>query len=429
MNRKKTAIAGFGCAGYHAVKAMREHGYDGIIDIYTDTDWAPGNPMLTTYYIFGKLSKEATMPFGTMKEISEQYDCRIVEKPVSKVLSETKELLFADQTTERYDQILIATGASALIPPIPGADQEQVYAMRTIRDAEALKPELEKGTIRSAVVVGASMVGIKLIELLHARNITCTLADMAPHIFPVSAVPEVSDEIERRLQEKGIRLAFSKALAAIEKTDQGLEVVFKDGERIPCDAVMMCIGTRANTQVADEKIRKQRGIVVDTGMRTSAEGIFSAGDCCEGINLQNGQTQIIGIWDNAARQGETAGINMAGGEAEFKGNILHNITHFMGMDFIGYGDVRAEGTDYFYENKKKGQMFTVRMQGGKPVCMNLLDSYEASGVLKAYMMSRLDNGTPAFSAAAKVRMKKEEIPEELIRLLTEVDDGGKECVR
>lgn len=79
---------------------------------------------------------------------------------------------------------------------------------------------------------------------------------------------------------------------------------------------------------SDEKIRVNRGIVVDERMQTSMPGIYCAGDCSEGTSLQTGSTQIIGIWDNAARQGETAGANMAGVPTYYKGNILHNITLF-----------------------------------------------------------------------------------------------------
>lgn len=416
--KQKTAVVGFGCAGYHAVKSMREHGYEGTIDVYSDSEWAPANPMLTTYYIYGKLRKEATLPFGPMEELAETYRFEVVTEPVQKVLSEKKGVLMETGETRYYDQILISTGARAFVPPIPGTDGKNIFSMRTIQDAEQVKTVLEKEEIKSAVVVGASMVGIKLVELFHARGIQCTLVDMAPAIFPVSAVPSIAEEIENRLKEMGVELAFSKALQKVEEVDGRRRVVFADGDTIACDMVMMCIGTRANTQVADEKLAVNRGIIVDMGMRTNMPDIYSAGDCCEGNNLQTGQTQIIGIWDNAARQGETAGANMAGKAVEYHGNMLHNITHFMGMDFIGYGDVRSEGEEFTYDNMEKGQKFVVRIKDGVPVCMNFLDSYGASGVLKSYMLQKIEGADKGLSPVARVRMIREGIPERLIELLT-----------
>lgn len=413
----RTAIVGFGCAGYHAVKSMREHGYQGKIDVYTDSQWAPANPMLTTYYVYGKLQREATLPFGALNELSKKYQFEVILAPVQKILSEEKAVLIKDMPARRYDQILIATGARAFVPPIPGYDGKRVFCMRTMEDAEAVKRMLEQEDIKSAVVIGASMVGIKLVELFHDRDVHCTLVDMAPCIFPVSAVPCIAAEIEKRLEDIGVDLAFSKFLQAVE--DQGQKVVFADGSSILCDMVVMCIGTRANTQVADEKIEVCRGITVDKRMRTNMPDIYCAGDCSEGYNLQTGENQIIGIWDNAARQGETAGANMAGVPKEYEGNMLHNITHFMGMDFIGYGDVRSEGEEYVYENKKKGEKFVVRMKNNVPVCMNFLDSYGASGVLKSYMLHKLGGEGRELDAVARVRMLNEGIPQQLISILME----------
>lgn len=421
--KHKTAVVGFGCAGYHAVKAMREHGYQGEIDVYTDTAWAPGNPMLTTYYIYGKISKEGTCPFGTMEAIQKEFGFRVKSEQVEKILSEEKAVRLKDGAGIAYDQILISTGANAFVPPIPGKDGKNVFSMRTMDDAEKVKHVLETEEIKSAVVVGASMVGIKLVELFHARGIRCTLVDMAPYIFPVSAVPRVADEIEKRLKNMGVELAFSKALQAVEEENGQKKVVFADGQTIACDLVMMCIGTRANTQVADEKIEINRGIVVDTSMRTNMPDIYCAGDCSEGMNLQSGQTQIIGIWDNAARQGETAGANMAGVETVYPGNMLHNITHFMGMDFIGYGDVRSEGEEFTYENREKGQKFVIRVKDGIPVCMNFLDSYGASGVLKSYMLQKIDGKKETLSPVARVRMIQEGIPQQMIEFLMKMEEG------
>ncbi len=419
MNHK-TAIVGFGCAGYHGAKALRKHGYQGEIDVYTDTLWVPANPMLTTYYVGGKLDKEGTLPFGRPEDIAKRYDLKIGEERVKKLISEERKLLFESGETKVYDQILISTGALPFMPSIPGIFCKNVFPMRTMEDAEQLKVVLENEKIQHAVVVGASMVGIKMVELFHMRGIKCTLVDMASVIFPVSAVPIVAHEIERRLKHVGVEFMFGKSLREIREMNGKRQVVFSDGGSIACEVVMMCIGTRANTKIVDDDIHINRGIVVDSTMKTNIPGIYAAGDCCEGINLMTGETQTIGIWDNAARQGETAGANMAGKHTIYQGNILHNITHFMGMDFISYGDVRAVGDDYFYENKEKRQMFFVRVNNRKPVCMNFIDSYGASGVLKAYMLRKLDGSREGLSSIERVRMIKEGIPEPMIDCLMKI---------
>ena len=136
---------------------------------------------------------------------------------------------------------------------------------------------------------------------------------------------------------------FGVTIDHMEQENGEKTAVLTDGSRIPADIVGLCIGTRAITETVQGEVEIGRGIVVDDHMRTSVPGIYAAGDCCEGNNLESGQNQIIGLWANANHQGETAGINMAGGDMAYKGNILHNITHFMNMDFIGFGDNRMQG--------------------------------------------------------------------------------------
>ena len=119
-----------------------------------------------------------------------------------------------------------------------------------------------------------------------------------------------------------------------------------------------------------------RGIVVDERMHTSAPDIFAAGDCCQGNNMQSGQTQIIGLWANAGVQGRVAGRNMAGAADETDGNILHNITHFLDMDFIGLGDNRLTGDTYTYTSRNKGFYLqdVYKRQGFQP-CPGTVNSH------------------------------------------------------
>lgn len=416
---QRTAIIGFGCAGFHAAKSMREHGYDGEIHIYSNTDAPPANPMLTTYYVTGALAYEGMFPFGALDVLQEEYGLIIHRnEPVAALDSAQRKLTLRDGRTAFFDHVVLATGASALVPPIPGVERPGVFCMRTVEDAARLRERLDQG-VRSAVVIGASMVGIKLVELLHRRGISVTLADMAPHIFPTAALPEVAAEIEDRLTAQGISLCFSRPIEAIEGAENGLEVCLGGGQRLPCDIALLCIGTRANTQLADDGIRVGRGIVVNDRMETSAPGIYAAGDCCEGNNLLTGQTQIIGLWDNAARQGETAGANIAGVQpsASYPGNITHNITHFMDMDFIGLGDIRMQGERRTFPLPGRRGRVDLVVQNGRMVCVNILDQYRISGVFKHFLLKSLTEPGAELRPTALGRLEREHVPHALIDYL------------
>lgn len=380
------AIVGFGTAGYHAAQAIREQDKAGEIHVYGDTGLAPYNPMLTTYYIFGKLPRSGLFPFGPLEEVADRLGLTLHHERVKKVHAQDL-TVETERGAQRYDKILIATGATAFAPPVKGLAPEDSFLMRTVDDAQRLKDRLDRGDVRSAVVVGASMAGIKVVEVLEKYGVRVCLADLAPHIFPLAAYPEVSAAIERRVAKRGIDLRFGTTIDHMELWNGQKIAVMTDGAQVPADLVSLCIGTRAATQVVQGEVDIDRGILVNERMETSAPGIYAAGDCAQGVDLESGEKQIIGLWANANRQGTAAGANMAGGEARFEGNILHNITHFMDMDFIGFGDDRIQG-ELLEQGSLDGDGLYVRavVSGGKVVGANILDSYRISGILKNYML-------------------------------------------
>ena len=383
------AIVGFGTAGYHALKAIRRLDAGGTVDVYTNTGLAPYNPMLTTYYTGGKLSYREMFPFGSLEEIQKTLPFRCICDTV-KAVAAGRTVETENGGVRTYDKILIATGASAFAPAIPGLEPERRFFMRTNEDALRLRRALEDKQVKSAVVVGASMVGIKVAELLAKRGVRTVLADLAACMFPLAAYEDVAAEIGRRVEQNGVSLRFGRTIDHVELESAHPRprqiAVMTDGERLEADLVVLCIGTRANIGLADSGIETDRAILVNERMETSAEGIYAAGDCCAGTNIQSGERQIIGLWANANHQGTAAGINMAGGNARFEGNILHNITHFMDMDFIGFGDHRIQGETLVFGSLKQGLYLKAVCRDGRIAGVNILDSYPVSGMIKNYML-------------------------------------------
>lgn len=417
------AIIGFGCAGYHALKAIRDTDYSCTVDIYSEHTDSPYNPMLTTYYASNRLRYEGMFPFGTLENIGLSFHAQIHSGvKVTKLDAEAHEITLSDGSVKAYDGIVLATGARSFTPPIINECPEACVSMRTLDDARDLRNRMEKGGISRAVVIGASMAGIKVVEVLHNNGIPTTLADMAPHIFPLAAYAETASRIEENLCAQGIALKFGAGLKAIRKgTDTAAIVECSDGSLLPADLVGLCIGTRAATELAvSAGLKVNRGIVVSPSMETSVPGIYAAGDCCEGLDIQSGQSQIIGLWANAAYQGYTAGVSMCKGSRTFDGNILHNITHFLGMDFIGFGDNRITGTRLTYENKEKGLWIEAVRHDTGLAGINILGSYRISGILKNHFLEIMRGQTHAISHMQRGVLKKEGLSEDFILQL----EGG-----
>ena len=159
--------------------------------------------------------------------------------------------------------------------------------------------------------------------------------------------------------------------------------------------------------VDGDKVKLNKGILVDENMATSAEGVYAAGDVSEGAELQSKDSMIIGLWANAAHQGATAGANMAGGCATFDGNFMHNITHFMDMDFIGFGDNRLPGTKYTSGDITKGLYVEVVIGDEGLVGVNILDNYRISGTVKNYLYRIMEKKDTTLSPIQKGILIKE----------------------
>jgi NADPH-dependent 2,4-dienoyl-CoA reductase/sulfur reductase-like enzyme len=409
-------IVGNGCAGAECIKALRESGYNGEIHLLTDSRWPVSNPILTTYYVAGKISFDGLFPYGASQDFYLKYGVKVyTESPVVALDAEQKVVYTKSGLELRYDKCLVATGATPFLPPINGIGSDRIYTMRTVEDAIRLKETMAKMP-RKVLIIGASMVGIKVVDLFYQAGVKICLADLAQHIFPLTAHPKCSLVIEERLEQKGIKLRFGAGIRKVEETARSVRAYFKDStESEEADLLVMCTGVRANIGFIDRKqVAVDSGILVDGYMRTSMPGLYAAGDVAQGKNLLSGRSQIIGSWNNARYQGRTAGRNMAGGNEFFPGNIPHHITHFMGMDFVGIGDVNGKDRmDKKYDGKRYVQLF---WKEGLLTGANFVDSYTESGAIKNALIKGLRNKGPILTGFLPV------IQNQLIKnILSEVE--------
>jgi NADPH-dependent 2,4-dienoyl-CoA reductase/sulfur reductase-like enzyme len=399
---KGMVIVGNGGAGAECIKALRESGYKEKIHLLTDSRWPIANPMLTTYYVADKIGFEGLFPYGASQEFYVKYGVDAhAESPVIALDAEQKVVYAKSGLELEYDKCLIATGATPVLPPVEGIGSDRIYTMRTVGDAIRLKEAMTQAP-KKTLVIGASMVGIKVMELFYKVGVEVCLADLASHIFPLSAHPECAQVIEERLGQKGIKLRFGAGIEKVEETNRGVRAYFNGStESEEADLLVMCIGVKANTSFIDRKrVAVERGILVDGTMKTSMPGLYAAGDVAQGKNLLSGGSEMIGLWNNARYQGRTAGRNMAGKNEFFRGNIPHNITHFMGMDFVGIGNVNDH--DRMEKKYDGGRYIQLFWKDGLLTGANFLDSYTESGVIKHALIKGLGHNGSALSDSLPV---------------------------
>lgn len=419
---KKFAIVGFGAAGYKAAQEARRLDPEAQIDVYSDTNTAPYNPMLTTYYVKGAIPYEALFPFGSLEKITKELNINFyADTPVTGVIPEEKTLRFADGSSKQYDKILFSTGASAVMPPLQGIDLPGVFKMRTAQDAVALRKRLEEGTIKSALVIGSSWVGIKVLEDMIHYGVDCTLVDGAKWVFFVATFEETAKRIQRDLEEKGIRVECGQMLSHIEKEENGqLTAVMQNGQRFTADTIAVCIGVRMNVGFLRESgLTIGRGLQVDKHMQTNYEGIYAAGDCCEALDIQSQQHKNIGVWLNANSQGKVAGNNMAGGNMEFDANVLVNLARYLNYDFVSIGDVstcKPEDELYEFEN---GRYYIrgVRDESGAIKCLNIIHSADSNGVIKNIFIKYFENKSAGLDPKSASYLREAGYPDSFIHFL------------
>lgn len=419
---KKFAIVGFGAAGYKAAQEARRLDPEAQIDVYSDTNTAPYNPMLTTYYVKGAIPYEALFPFGSLEKIIKELNINFyADTPVTGAIPEEKTLRFADGSSKQYDKILFSTGASAVMPPLQGIDLPGVFKMRTAQDAVALRKRLEEGTIKSALVIGSSWVGIKVLEDMIHYGVDCTLVDGAKWVFFVATFEETAKRIQRDLEEKGIRVECGQMLSHIEKEENGqLTAVMQNGQRFTADTIAVCIGVRMNVGFLRESgLTIGRGLQVDKHMQTNYEGIYAAGDCCEALDIQSQQHKNIGVWLNANSQGKVAGNNMAGGNMEFDANVLVNLARYLNYDFVSIGDVstcKPEDELYEFENDRY-YIRGVRDESGAIKCLNIIHSADSNGVIKNIFIKYFENKSAGLDPKSASYLREAGYPDSFIHFL------------
>lgn len=217
-----------------------------------------------------------------------------------------------------YDALVLAPGARAIRPPIPGIDSPLVHTLRTVPDADAVRSLLAAGA-RRAVVLGAGFIGLEAAEALRERGLEVTLVDLAPHVLP-PIDDELASLLHAELVRHGIDVRTGVSATAIEEPtptaddapaepDTAVDVVLSDGSRVTADVVLLSVGVRpASTLAADAglELGPTGAIRVDGGMRTSDPHIWAVGDAVE---VRHGVTGALGpvpLAGPANRQGRLA---------------------------------------------------------------------------------------------------------------------------
>jgi len=331
---KRYLIIGDGVAGARAAVKIRETDPKGKIHIFTEEAYPFYYRVRFPEFVSGEVAiQDITI------HTKEYYQSRGIslhlEEPIIEVHSEKKEVVSKKGKIYSYDLLLMATGGAAFVPPIKGVEKRGVFTLRKMKDAIEMK-EFSKG-VSQAILIGGGLVGLEAGGALLKRGIKVAVIEHNPRILPRQMDVEGAQILQKKMEGMGFSFYLngqSDEILGKEKVE-GLRL--KDDRTVEGQMVIVSAGVRPNIELAKTMgLEIKNGISVNDRLETKREGIFAAGDVAEH------RGRCYGIWPAAQRQGETAGINMAGGNALYEGTVVSNTLKVVGVDLTSSGEIDAE---------------------------------------------------------------------------------------
>lgn len=340
MSNQTFAIVGAGLAASRAIEGIRETDEEATIVLIGEEDQIPyERPPLSKDVLMGKKPEESACTHAP-----EWYDEQHVELRLGTAATAIdpvkRTVTLADGSEIRWDRLLLTTGSSVRQLDVPGADLLDVFYLRSMPDSAALRARLVAGS--NIVVIGAGWIGLEVASA--ARQQGCEVTIVEPQSAPLLGVlgDEVGGWFADLHRSHGVDLRLGASVAGLEAhgtvPGQVSGVILESGETIPADTVVVGIGIVPNTELAEAAgLEIDDGIVTDEHLRTSAEGVYAAGDVASCHNPVLGERVRVEHWANALNGGFAAGRSMAGEDVTYDAiPFFYSDQYDVGLEYAGY---------------------------------------------------------------------------------------------
>jgi phenylglyoxylate dehydrogenase epsilon subunit len=334
-------IVGASHAGLTALDAIRMIDADSPIIMATRENHLPYSPTVLPYVVSGRSDPEKvrlrSQAYFQEKKVSFLKNAALTSLDVANNTAH-----FDSGKSIRYQKLLLATGASPILPPIPGLKDVPFHVLRTMDDALNLKTAMQKG--QRALVLGAGLIGTHGAENMAEAGMQVTMVEAKGQVLPGYFDQQASGLIESAFRQHGVQLAFGKSVREVKPG----QAILDDGSEIAFDLLLVATGVKpALDYLNGSGVKTDKGILVDEVQRTNIGNIWAAGDCAEAKLFQAEGTGVAGILPIAALQGRIAGQAMVddAGIKNFPGSVSLNTYSFYGQQAISVGVGEAEGAE------------------------------------------------------------------------------------
>jgi 3-phenylpropionate/trans-cinnamate dioxygenase ferredoxin reductase subunit len=235
-----------------------------------------------------------------------------------------------------FGQALLATGAIVNILRVEGAENEGIHYLRAFGNSDAIRADAEEAG--HVVLVGGSYIGTEVAASLRAKGVDCSIVMMEDVALSRTFGEDAGRWFQGKLEANGVTVHGGEELEAFEGDGRVKAVVTKSGLALECDTVIVGAGVRADSMLAERAgLAVDNGVVCDSKLRSSAEGIYAAGDCCSYDSVVHGRRLRVEHWDVAMQQGMHAARNMLGEDADYDvvPYFFSDLADWASLEYVG----------------------------------------------------------------------------------------------
>jgi 3-phenylpropionate/trans-cinnamate dioxygenase ferredoxin reductase component len=357
-------LIGGGMASAHCAAELRRRGADGSVLLVGREPEPPyERPPLSKDYLRGESERGDAYVNGLEWYEENDVELRTGANVMSlDAAARTAKLQGGEEVG--FGHALLATGAMVNILRVEGAGNEGIHYLRAFGNADAIRTEADEA--ERVVLIGGSYIGTEVAASLTARGVKCTIVMMEDVALSRTFGETAGRWFQERLEEKGVEVLGGEELEAFEGDGRVKAVLTKSGKAIECDTVVVGAGVRADAMLAQRAgLEVDNGVVCDSTLRTSAEGVYAAGDCCSYDSVIHGRRLRVEHWDVAMQQGMHAARNMLGEARDY------DVVPYFFSDLADWASLEYVGPAYGWDEElwrgdpDSGEFSVWYLQGGR----------------------------------------------------------------
>jgi 3-phenylpropionate/trans-cinnamate dioxygenase ferredoxin reductase subunit len=329
-------LVGGGMASANAAAELRKRGADGdVLLVGREGEIPYERPPLSKEYMRGEAERADAHVHAADWYEENGVELRTGTNVMSLDTGERRAKLQGGDEVG-FEKALIATGANVNILRVEGAENEGIHYLRAFGNSEAIREDAANA--EHVVLIGGSYIGSEVAASLTAKGTKCTIVMMEEVALSTSFGQEAGRFFHEVLESHGIELLGGETLQAFEGDGRVQGVVTESGRRIDCDVVVVGAGVKPDVMLAEKAgLKVDNGITCDSKLQTSVEGIYAAGDVCSYDSVVHGRRLRVEHWDVAMQQGQAAGANLAGADADYDvvPYFFSDLADWASLEYVG----------------------------------------------------------------------------------------------